>query len=77
VFGPGFGKDRVEAFDADPSRGQDLLDISGLGVTAARFASAVSIAQAGADAVVTIGGDTITLVGANASSLGQSDFILA
>ena len=33
VFGPGFGADTINGFDANPTGGQDLLDISDLGVT--------------------------------------------
>ena len=56
VFGtPGFGADIVSGFDANPLGGQDLLDISGLGVTAATFASSVHVVDLGLDLQVTIG----------------------
>lgn len=45
--------------------GQDLLNIAALGITAATFAARVSIADAGADTLVTVNGadgGTITLV---------------
>ena len=38
---------------------QDMLDISGLGITAAPFATSVVIADAGTDMVITIGGNTL------------------
>ncbi|MFC5512328.1 peroxidase family protein [Massilia jejuensis] len=53
---PGFGADTIAGgFDFDPAGGQDLLDISGLGITAATFASNVTIADLGSDLRVTIG----------------------
>ena len=52
----GFGADTVAGgFDADPVGGQDLLDISGLGITAENFAGSVSFTDLGADLRVTIG----------------------
>jgi hypothetical protein len=38
AFFAGFGHDTINDFDANPLGGQDLLDISGLGITAATFA---------------------------------------
>ncbi|TWC34956.1 hypothetical protein FBY03_1111, partial [Pseudomonas sp. SJZ079] len=61
-----------------PVGGQDLLNIAALGVTAASFAANVTIADVGADTLVTIGVDSIRLVGINdATSITQADFILA
>ncbi|MFT7467600.1 MAG: Ca2+-binding RTX toxin-like protein, partial [Candidatus Pseudothioglobus sp.] len=78
MFGAGFGNDRIMDFDANPVGGQDLLNIAALGVTAANFAANVSIADIGADTLVTIGADSIRLVGINdATSITQADFILA
>jgi len=52
----GFGADTIAGgFDADPAGGQDLLDISGLGITAETFAANVSFTDLGADLRVTIG----------------------
>ncbi|WP_309139702.1 hypothetical protein [Siccirubricoccus sp. G192] len=76
VFGAGFGHDQVTAFDSNPAGGQDLLDISALGITEATFAG-VSVVQAGADTLITIAGNSITLVGVGASTITASDFILA
>jgi hypothetical protein len=80
VFGPGFGNDKIFAFDANPAGGQDFLDISQFGITAATFASRVTIADVGADTLVTIDGNaaqTIDLVGiANATTVTQADFLL-
>ncbi|MDB5793240.1 MAG: Hemolysin-type calcium-binding region [Massilia sp.] len=57
VFGAaGFGTDTIAGgFDFDPAGGQDLLDISGLGITAANFGTSVTIADLGANLQVTIG----------------------
>jgi Ca2+-binding RTX toxin-like protein len=53
---PGFGADTIAGgFDFDPTGGQDLFDISGLGITAANFSTSVTIADLGADLRVTIG----------------------
>ena len=49
VFAAGFGNDTISGFDANPTGGQDLLDISGLGITAANFATSVVITDLGAD----------------------------
>jgi hypothetical protein len=51
--------------------------VSGLGITQAGFASAVKISQAGSDALIEMGGGTVTVVGMNASSFDASDFIFA
>jgi len=67
-FAAGFGKDTIVGFDASPDAtgGQDLLDLdSTLGVNAANFNSMVVITDLGADTQVTIGGNSITLVGVN------------
>ncbi|WP_439858875.1 peroxidase family protein [Pseudomonas sp. MBLB4136] len=78
MFGPGFGNDIITDFDADPVGGQDLLNIAALGVTAATFAASVTIADAGADTLVSVGGGTIRLVGINdATTITQMDFTLA
>uniref|UniRef100_UPI002958679B calcium-binding protein n=2 Tax=unclassified Pseudomonas TaxID=196821 RepID=UPI002958679B len=76
AFAPGFGNDTILNFGANPAAGQDLLDITGMGVTSAVFASNVSITADGADTVVGIGADTIRLVGVNSAAVDQTDFIL-
>jgi Ca2+-binding RTX toxin-like protein len=74
----GFGNDAVQGFDANPVGGQDLLDISGLGITAATFAANVSISDAGADTLVQIGAESMLLLGIdNAATVTASDFLLA
>lgn len=70
--------DRIAGFDANPSGGQDLIELSGFGITAADFLSHVTIADVGADTLVTIDGNvdqTIRLVGiGNASTVTVDDF---
>ena len=80
VFAPGFGADVINGFDANPTGGQDLLDISILGITSGNFAASVTIADLGSDMQVTIGGNTITLIGVNgvgANTITIQDFLLA
>jgi Ca2+-binding RTX toxin-like protein len=81
VFAPGFGNDVVADFDGDPATGgQDLFDISGLGITSATFDASVSIGVVGSDTLVTIGSDSIFVLGVNgvgANAITQQDFILA
>jgi Ca2+-binding RTX toxin-like protein len=80
VFGPGFGNDTIIGFDANAANGQDLLDVSALGITAANFAALVTISDLGNDTLVTIDSNSITLVGVSgvgANSITINDFILA
>ncbi|MBX3510675.1 MAG: hypothetical protein KF700_05700 [Hyphomonadaceae bacterium] len=81
IFDAGFGDDIILDFDANPQGGQDLLDISALGVTAADFASRVSIKSIGGDTIITIDGqNSITLVdvsGRGRDAVTVEDFKLA
>jgi Ca2+-binding RTX toxin-like protein len=78
VFGPGYGNDVITDFDALLPGGQDLLDISALGVTVANFAAQVAIADVGADALISIGSGTIRLTGiGDATTVTIADFLLA
>jgi Ca2+-binding RTX toxin-like protein len=77
VFATGFDDDTIVTFDANPAGGQDRLDISGTGVTSFTFGAAVSVQQAGANTLITIGDDTITLIGVNQAAVTEIDFILA
>ncbi|VVP33437.1 hypothetical protein PS900_04477 [Pseudomonas fluorescens] len=72
----GFGNDTILNFGANPA-GQDLLNITALGINSATFAANVTITANGADTVVGIGADTIHLVGINSAAVDQTDFILA
>lgn len=78
VFASDFGDDRIRDFDANPPGGQDLLDISALGITADTFDALVEITDAGRDTLITINDNTITLLGINdAASVTILDFLLA
>ncbi|WP_103103007.1 peroxidase family protein [Pseudomonas sp. LFM046] len=78
AFGAGFGQDRILDFDADPAGGQDHIDITGMGITAANFAANVTILDVGVNTRVTIGANIITLVGvADATTVTQADFIVS
>jgi Ca2+-binding RTX toxin-like protein len=74
----GFGADRVQGFDANALGGQDLLDLSALGINAASFAALVSIADVGADTLVSIGTDSIRMLAVDdAATVTAADFLLA
>ncbi|MCL4765125.1 MAG: hypothetical protein KJZ80_02665 [Hyphomicrobiaceae bacterium] len=79
VFAAGFDNDMVSGFDANGAGGQDLLNVAGLGITAATFADDVTIAVQGIDTVVSFAGttDSITLFGINgvgANTITIDDF---
>lgn len=79
VFSAGFGDDKIRDFDANPNGGQDLLDISDLGITSANFATSVQIKDLGRDTLVIIGTESILLEDVNGSgsnTITQSDFLL-
>jgi Ca2+-binding RTX toxin-like protein len=76
-FVPGFGNDIITDFAPGTVVGaQDLMDVSGLGITAANFAGSVGIAASGANTLITIGAATIKLNGVLAASISSSDFVL-
>ena len=78
VFGAGFGGDTIQAgFDADPAGGQDRLDISALGITAATFAANVTIAGGANTLVVIAGAGSISLQGVAPAEITAADFLLA
>ncbi|QVW26725.1 heme peroxidase [Pseudomonas hormoni] len=79
MFAAGFGTDQIIGFDAIAGGGQDRLDISAFNITAATFAGSVTIADVGADTLVSFAGaDSIRLVGvADATTVNATDFILA
>jgi Ca2+-binding RTX toxin-like protein len=80
VFHSGFGNDVITDFDANPTGGQDLLDISAYALTAATFAAHVSIVASSGNTLITIDGtDHFTLVGVNGvvpNLITSQDFIL-
>jgi trimeric autotransporter adhesin len=75
----GFGADRVTDF----TNGQDLLNFSSLGIDANSFNAAIqsgalTIADVGADTLITYGTDSIRLVGvADATTINSADFYIA
>jgi Ca2+-binding RTX toxin-like protein len=87
VFAAGFGNDVISGFDANPTGGQDLMDLSALGITVANFAASVTITDLGADTLVAIDVDglgaamgSMTLIGVNgvgANLVTVDDFRLA
>jgi Ca2+-binding RTX toxin-like protein len=77
--GANFGADMITGFDANPVGGQDLLDISGLGVTATTFSSAVQIIDLGLDLQIMINGfGSFVLQGVgDPATLTMEDFLLS
>src|SRR5690606_31151347 len=52
---PAFGNDTVASFDADAGGGgQDRIDVSGLGITAANFGNRVFESSSGGNTIITI-----------------------
>ncbi|MGL5303567.1 MAG: peroxidase family protein [Aeromonas sp.] len=77
VFEAGFGQDRLEGFDGNPTGGQDYMDLVSLGITANSFTSAVSITANGTSTIIRIGSEEINLVGVNVTNVSIEDFVLA
>ncbi|MDH4558424.1 calcium-binding protein [Pseudomonas sp. BN417] len=78
MFVFGSGHDAVLGFGANPDGAHDQINVAGLGITAASFAADVAISGVAGSTVVTIGANTLTLVGvADAASITLADFILA
>ena len=75
-FATGSGADTINGFDFNPTGGQDKLDITARGITTATFAASVTIAASGADTLITIGTDTIRLVGVAPAAVTIADFIV-
>ena len=73
----GFGHDIITDFSSNPVVGVDKLGIVGIGVTAATFASSVTITASGVNTLITIGADTITLNGVSSASIHSTNFNLA
>ena len=80
MFGPTFGSDVINGFDANAGGGgQDLLNIGQAGITdTTSFNAKVTIQDLGADTLVTIAGvGSITLTGVNgvgSNSITIDDF---
>ncbi|MDA8479024.1 heme peroxidase [Citrobacter sp. Awk 4] len=76
IFSSGFGQDSISGFDSNATGGQDLINISGMGVTTANFTSTVLISGNNNQTIITIGGDVITLTGVAANTVNSTDFII-
>ena len=76
-FLAGFGQDTITDFDANPAGGQDLMDISALGITAA---TSPPMSRSTAPAAARWSRSAATrsdLIGVASANITQSDFILA
>ncbi len=72
-----FGADTISGFDANPDGGQDMIDLSALGITAANFNEKVVMTTFGSDlSIQIIGGGTMTLQNVAGGSVTMADFIL-
>ncbi|WP_302172817.1 peroxidase family protein [uncultured Hydrogenophaga sp.] len=88
VFGNNFGSDFVQGFDANPTGGQDQIDLSAFDIAADQFAGRVTIQGIGttitqvtvSDGVDANGnamvGGQITLVGVRSTTVTAEDFLL-
>ena len=75
-----FGADTITDFDSNPVGGQDLIDLTGRGITAATFAASVKIGASGVSGVntlITIGASSITLDQVAWATVNATDFRLA
>ncbi len=81
LFDYGFGDDAILGFDANPSGGQDYLDLTLFGIGVDAFDARVLIDNLGLDTLITIDSlDTILLTGVSgdaANVITIDDFILA
>ena len=86
IFAANFGNDTLINFDANPTSGQDLLNVAAL-ANAGNFAGRVTIAAAGADTLITIDDNdtigingtvmgTMTVLGVAAANVDVTDFLL-
>lgn len=73
IFVFGEGDDRVTDFQL----GEDIVDLSGLGITAQSFASRVVISQSGNDTLVRIDGNELRLDGVSAANMQTASFAFA
>ncbi len=77
VFTMFSGNDTIKDFDANATGGQDLIDITALGLTAATFDTSVTISASGSDALVELmNGDTILLRNVAANQVTINDFVI-
>jgi serralysin len=77
VFGKFGGDDIVFDFDSNPRGGQDKIDLTSLGLTAATFAANVSITESSDGTLVSLlSGDSLLLKCVAASSVTMEDFLI-
>ncbi|MEQ1714962.1 MAG: peroxidase family protein, partial [Hyphomicrobium sp.] len=77
VYAAGYGNDRIVGFDADAVGGQDVLDVSALGINIGNFATSVHWSLSGADTLITIdgfAGQSIRLLGITPAVIDHTDF---
>lgn len=72
VIGPGSGSDFVLSFDSNAAGGQDKIDVSGTGLDA--YAD-LTITDTAFGAVIEAGDSEVTLVGVDAATITESDFV--
>ena len=73
-FEAGFGQDRIADFDLG---GDDLLDLTGLGIQSLADLEALgTVRQQGGDVVIQFDEDSITLTGNQLSDLTDQDFFV-
>jgi Ca2+-binding RTX toxin-like protein len=75
------GSDNLYSFDADATGGQDLIDIAGMGYSAASFGTAITIEAQGANTVVSftsgnLQGTSITLIGVDVINVTSAEFLI-
>ena len=77
VFGVGDGSDTINGFDANATGGQDLLNLSELGLTLANFNTMSKVGQVvgtRTDTILTFNGVTIRLIGVAPGAVTATDF---
>ena len=79
VLRPGFGNDVVIGFDAnDCSSGHDRLDLTAYtSLTPDSIGAEIQIIASGPHTVITINGDSVTLLDVKADAIGKDDFIFS
>jgi RTX calcium-binding nonapeptide repeat (4 copies) len=79
VLRPGFGNDVVIGFDAnDGSQGHDRLDLTAYtSLTPDSIGAEIQIVASGPHTVITINGDSVTLLDVKVDSIGKDDFIFS
>ncbi|MBR1266089.1 hypothetical protein JQ629_01040 [Bradyrhizobium sp. AUGA SZCCT0222] len=79
----GFGNDIVNNFDANATGGQDLINLSALGITAANLATRVIATQVGANVVLNVRDASLATIGTiqvnntTVAAIDATDYILS